>query len=335
MSTSAPSLPTGQVIEHPARRAVLLSLVSVLAGLAVALGYLGAQARSYSLAKDRATVTTPGRVVADGIGDTDDIIVRWTDGRGETHEQQFGVYDTERYREGAAFPVRYDPGEPSGVAYPADPDEDVQFDDYFGGMTVALIAGVLLMGGWAFRWMWWRRALGRGSQSMSARMLVGSDHFFRDSSWVELSVTSPGSEERIERWQRVMWHPRLDIISDSLQVQVHGDISSRRRLGITLPDGTDLIPIGWLRHSRPADLLMREDSRDDVADAIILPAGAVLRSSTNRWWPVTRYAGMGAAFGVVVSMFAGDASIWSILVPALTATVFVHLWAFDGANPHG
>ncbi len=319
---------------RPLRRAVLVSVAALVASTAVIAGSLGLAAHRYLAAKDAATSTVRGRVVQDGIGDSEDVRVRWTDARGRTHVQRFGVYDTGRYRRGATFPVRYDATAADPVGYAADPEGDVRLDDLTVPLGLAVAGCLLLLAGWPLRWWWWRRALARPARPMQARWLLGHQRLVT-STWARLASIDGG--DPVVRWQRVMWHPALDAARGPVAVAVHGDLTRRRRVAIELEDGTPLVPIGRLAATEPVawDLVERDSARVEAADAFILPPGAVREPAAGPWWrrrPVLFAVG-GAALGAVGGVLLGGGGVAVVPFIAAGAGVLVHSWAFTGAEP--
>jgi hypothetical protein len=62
----------------------------------------------------------------DVLGDDGlDVSVAWTDRSGAEHRDDFSLHDRDDAQEGRPFAVRYDPADPAGRAFPADPDQAV------------------------------------------------------------------------------------------------------------------------------------------------------------------------------------------------------------------
>ncbi|GAA2497279.1 hypothetical protein GCM10010406_37120 [Streptomyces thermolineatus] len=192
----------------PALRVALLGVACAVAGLALPAAWLGGHAYAYDSARARAAATADGLVVADGIGDTEDVLVRWTDRAGREHVQRFGVYATDRYAEGRRFPVAYDPDRAYPQGFPADPEETAAEDDLLVPLALMAAVTTAFCGAWARRGLRFLRAARRPGRPMTAEVLCGgrprTAPWSAGSTWLALSGTD--LPDRAVRWQRVMWH---------------------------------------------------------------------------------------------------------------------------------
>jgi hypothetical protein len=171
---------------------------------------------------------------------------------------------------------------------------------------------------------------------MQGRVLSG--HYQANSAiWFELTGRDPSTGEHVTRWQRVMWHPALDAIRGRVEVGVHGAVESKRRAVIDLPDGTRVFPASRLRQKEPRSWVLteRESARDDLAEAFILPAGAVLEAARAPWWRrVAMWSGVGVVAGSVAGLLiGGPVAVLPFGVSA--AALAAYSWAFSGGDPTG
>ncbi|MFF5182788.1 hypothetical protein ACFY30_03195 [Streptomyces sp. NPDC000345] len=319
-------------MRHPLRTGLLGVAVTVL-GYALFAAWLGVHAGRYLDARDRATARTAGVIVEDGIGDEEDVRVRWTDGDGHLHVQRFGVYDTGRYGKGEDFPVAYDPAADHPRGFPADPDETAEEDDLvvpvFLGAAVALPLTLV----WLWRGLRFRLTARRPGRPMTARVRVGTRRASwraPTATWLELSAPEG------RHWQRVMWHPALHEPPAELPVTVHGAPPGSRRPAVpVLPDGTRLVPLGRLRERPPAAVLFHDDEtvRADLRDAFVLPPGAAVHP-VPAWHAGLRTAAAGAALGTVVGLVMTHATLTGTVAVALSCTALVtSVWTLSAPQP--
>ncbi|MGW0949367.1 hypothetical protein ACWD4O_43515 [Streptomyces sp. NPDC002623] len=311
----------------PALRVGLLGVAVTLTGYALFAGWLGLHAQRHADARDRATATAVGVVVEDGIGDEDDIRVRWTDAEGRTHVQRFGVYDTDRYRKGGRFPVAYDSADPTPEGFPADPDETAAEDDLIVPIVLGTAAALPLLGVWAWRGLRFRLTARRPGRPMTARVRYGRQRATR-TTWLEL--TAP---DGTRRRQRVMWHPILDDTPADAPVTVHGP--PRRPCVVVLPDGTRLVPLGRPRPATEFTALFDDEAvRADLRDAFVLPADIVVRPARAPWWRGALTAATGTALGVVTGLAVSGASLVAAVAFGLcAATLLTSAWALAAPQP--
>ncbi|WP_329220261.1 hypothetical protein OG352_26445 [Streptomyces sp. NBC_01485] len=314
----------------PALRVGLLGVAVTLAGYALFAAWLGLHAQRHSDARDRATRTAVGVVVKDGIGDDDDIRVRWTDAGAHTHVQRFSVYDTGRYAKGARFPVAYDPADPTPTGFPADRDETVTEDELIFPVLAGGAAALLLTGVWAWRGLRFRLSVRRPGHRLTGRVRFGRRYVAwraPTTTWMELK-----GPEDARHWQRVMWHPVLDGTSGEVEVTLHrAGAGSPRPAAVTLPDGTRLVPLGRLRGHRPAfmDFDDHEAVRGDLRDAFVLPADTVVRP-VRPWWRGAVTAVSGTALGVLTGLVLNGGSLVPAVAFALCAgTLLTAVWALS------
>ncbi|HEY8721735.1 DUF3592 domain-containing protein [Pengzhenrongella sp.] len=327
----------------PTLRLAILAVGTVLAGFALTAAALGWSAHQYTSAREAASATAQGTVIADDLADGNggpDIKVRWSDAFGRIHVQGFGIYDTDRYRTGHSFPVAYDPARPGAMGFPGDPRETVGSDDVLMPVSFAAVGAALYLLGWALRGAMFQWATRLPARPMLAMALHGEPLSANPvnlggSTW--LALAEPGTEGTQDRWQRVMWHPGIEGLRGSIDVLVHGDPRSRERLVVELADGARLVPISRVRHRFPKKIRLSERSevRSNLGAAVILPAGTPPVPRPPWWRRALVLAGIGAvcgaAFGLLVNGGAGSLAI--VPFAAMGAVLLVNGWALTGGEP--
>ncbi|MEU7928390.1 hypothetical protein [Micromonospora sp. NPDC049107] len=323
--------------QRPVLRVALLALAATMLAFAIVGSVLGWKGYRYASAQARATAVVEGIVVEDGIGDLDDIRVRWVDQAGQEHVQRFGIYDTDRYTKDRPFPVAYDPAEPTPRGFPADPDETSNEDDLTVPIVISGFVAVLVVLTWALRGILFRRAAGRPSSLLEASVLAGDRPdgppiSVGNSTWIALATNRHRGPDR---WQRVMWHPVVDSVSGTVHVTVHGDVSTKRRVVIEMPGQVRLVPIGRLRHQPPKRVVLdeRADVSDALRDLVILPAGASPPRARPWWWRAAVFALVGAAFGGICGVLFLGSGTGVPLAAVVGAALLINVWAFTGAEP--
>jgi hypothetical protein len=311
----------------PTRRFVAVGVGSLLAGLLVICGYLGALDVRLHHAMDRATATADGIVT--WVDPDDDTIfkVRWQDQQEHEHTLRFSVYDS--YAKGDDFTVAFDPAHPDRHAFAGDPEERVEADDFEVPMGIAAVVVLGFVAGWGYRGWRFRQVRTDRSAPATATLFSGASN---DGSpltlgrglWVRLGD---------EHWQKVMWHPALQDFSNG-PVHVHGPLDGRRRVVVELPDGTLLVPTGRLRHRPPKRLeLVRErQARIDDDEQWIFPPGTPV-PPLRRWWRTPAVLGL---VGAGVGAFAGVAEGGAVAAPAFAAgaaALAVNGWAMTSPAP--
>jgi len=324
--------------QRPALRVALLGVAAALVGFAVIAAFLGWQAHDYSIARQGAVAVAAGTIVEDGLGDSGDIRVRWADRSGREHLQRFSIYNTDRYTKGRTFRVAYDPAHPAVNGFPGDPEEISAEDDLVVPIGIAglIAAGLLLT--WGLRGMLFSRAGTRPGQPMVAVALTGQlaqggPVTLGNSSWFALA--DPATPHKSSRWQRVMWHPAIDSNAGLVNVIMHGDMQSRRRVVIELPDGTRLVPISRLRHHSPKRVILdkRSDVRTDLTDSFILPNGTPPPPSQRWWHRGLVLALVGAVLGAVMGLLIGGGGIAILPFTAGASALLLNGWALTGSDP--
>ncbi|MFJ8106860.1 hypothetical protein [Streptomyces sp. NPDC096132] len=315
-------------------RAGLLGVAVTLGGYALFAAMLGLHASAYLDARDRATARTTGVVVEDGIGDDQDVRVRWTDGGHHIHVQRFGVYDTDRYAEGEDFPVAYDPSAAHPRGFPADPDETSAEDDLVAPIFLGAAVALPLILVWLWRGLRFRLTARRPGRPTTARVRVGTRRTgWRAPTATWLELTAPKGRSH---WQRVMWHPALHDPPPELSVTVHGGApNSRRPAVVVLTDGTRLVPLGRLRDHAPSAVLFHDDEtvRADLRDAFVLPPDVAVRP-VPPWREAARVAALGAGFGVVTGLFmSGPTLTGTVAFTICGATLVTSAWALSAPQP--
>ncbi|MFD9393449.1 hypothetical protein ACFWBB_22800 [Streptomyces sp. NPDC060000] len=319
----------------PALRVGLLGVAVILTGYALFAAWLGLHAQRYADARDRATSTAVGVVVENGIGDEDDVRVRWTDAGGRAHVQQFPTYD-DPYRNKAFFLVDYDPDDPTPKGFPAGGDETATEDDLIFPVVLGGVAALLPTSVWVWRGLRFRLGVRRPGLPMTGRVLYGRRPAtaWRDPMTTWLALTAPEGDAR--HWQRVMWHPVLDETSGEVEVSVHraGDGSLRPAV-VTLPDGTRLVPLGKLRRYRPMFMAFddHEAVRGDLRDAFVLPADTVVRPA-RPWWRGAVTATSGTTLGVLAGfVLTGGTVVASVAFAVCAGTLVTSVWVLSSPQP--
>lgn len=322
---------------RPVLRTALFGIWTSLVAVTVIAVWLGVASHRLHERQAAASATARGTVVADGLGDEGDIRVRWRDHAGRQHEQRFGIYDTDRYRRGATFDVRYDPEQPDQRAFAADPEETSATDDLEVPIGIAALLAALNLAAWAWRGGRFRRQRGRPAtsalfgQALSGEILDGAPISVGATSWIGLrhEVGAP-----VVAWQRVMHHPALSLAAEVTPLHVRGDVSGRRGVVVELPDGTALVPIGRLRHKEPRRYLLTP--RVDISladdDLFIVPAGTVLPPPRPWWHAPLRFVVVGALIGVVMALLFGGGAVAIVPFAVGAAAFLANLWAFTGAE---
>ena len=314
--------------DRPQLRTALVGVAASVVAFLVIGGYLGTLAHRYKADRSRATATAQGVVIQDGIGDEGDIRVRWADAAEQPQESRFGIYGTDEYVKGARFDVRYDPADPAARAFPADPEETSELDDLEVPMGLAGLGAAGFLLPWAWRGLAFRRLRRRPGHEqhatgLRAEPLDAGVARLGAACWFRFGDTT---------YQRVMWHPAFDSFREG-PLTVHGDLSGRRRVLVELPDGTQLVPVGRLRHKGPRGVLLTcsDELAVDSLELWLFPPGAVVPPA-RRWWrrPLL-IAAVGAAIGAGMAVLFGTVTG----IPAFAAAasgVLVSLWALTGAE---
>jgi hypothetical protein len=311
-------------------------VVATLTGFALLAGWLGWHAYAYGQARDRATARVSGLVVEDGIGDEEDIRVRWTDRAGREHVQRFSVYDTDRYAEGRHFAVAYDPHAADPRGFPGDPEETSDEDDLLAPVLLAGIGAAGLCSVWARRGLRFRRAARRPGRPMTATVHRGRRARGAggptESVWLELS--EPGRDDGPVTWQRVMWHPALDDHAGPVRVTAHHRAGTRGALVARLPDGTRLVPLGRLRRRPPRRVVLDTYAtvRSSLRDSFT-PVDATALSARSWWWPAAWSAGVGLVAGGLFGVFVIGGSVAAVGMALCLATLGTALWSLSAPEP--
>ncbi|MFF7647411.1 hypothetical protein [Streptomyces canus] len=321
----------------PALRVALFGVAVTLSGFALLASWLGAHAYAYDSARDRATARTDGVVVEDGIGDEDDIRVRWRDRAGHEHVQRFGIYDTDRYTKGHRFPIAYDPHEAGPRGFPADPDETSAEDDLLVPILLAGVFAAAVCGVWAARGLRFYRTARRPGRTMTAAVRRGERT--RTTAWQSattwLVLAEPERPEHPVAWQRVMWHPALDSWSDPATVTTHRRPRTRGPVVVALPDGPRLVPLGRLRRQPPRHALLDEPEnvRVDLRDSF-LPSQTATRPARPWWRPGALVTAIGTLVGAVAGVVLTSGSGIAAVAFALSgASVLAASWALSAPQP--
>lgn len=319
----------------PALRMGLLGVAVTLTGYALFAGWLGFHAQRYADARDRATGTAVGVVVEDGIGDEDDVRVRWTDSEDHTHLQRFPVYDTDRYTRGARFVVAYDPDDPAPAGFPADPDETATEDDLVVPILIGGTIALLLTCVWAWRGLRFQLSARGPGHPTTGRVRLGRR---RATAWrgpmtTWLELTAP---DGVRHWQRVMWQPALDQVSGEFRATLHrGRTGSLAPVVVTLPDGTRPVPLGKLRVRRPPGVFLDDPAalRADLRDAFLLPDDTVVRPA-RPWWRGAVTAGPATALGVALGfLLTGGGPVRAVTFALCAGTLLTSAWALSAPQP--
>lgn len=303
----------------PVRVAVGLAIMAAVVCATVGQLRLG----DYQSKLDAATGSASGRVVETGLGEYDDVRVRWADGEGRAHVSRFSVYDD--YRKGAAFEVAYDPQHPEGRAFPADPEETSASDDLWVSAYAPLLLPAIVLLWWAVRLVRIRAARRHASSYVGVEVFSSLPHGVDLAAeplrrmWVR---TGDGDARHV---QRVMWHPALEDVPRTLSAHVSRGASSAL---VTFDDGTRLTPVGRLRKSLPRDAVPYVDVRESTSDLVVGGSGAF----ADPWIRVLGVmAAIGAGAGAVPGLAEGNRTLlW--MGALLGAAAAVNFWALQGAR---
>ncbi|QMV24458.1 hypothetical protein GQS52_24765 [Streptomyces sp. SCUT-3] len=322
----------------PALRVALLGVACAVGGLALLAAWLGGHAYAYDSARARAAATADGLVVAAGIGDTEDVLVRWTDRAGREHVQRFGVYATDRYAEGRRFPVAYDPDRAYPQGFPADPEETAAEDDLLVPLGLMAAVTTACCGAWARRGLRFLRAARRPGRPMTAEVLCGgrprTAPWSAGSTWLALSGTD--LPDRPARWQRVMWHPALDRLSGPAEVVVRCAPGGRGAAVVELPDGARPVPVGRLRRRPPGTGLLgeRRAVRACLQDSFVLPPDSGGWPVRPWWRPAAAAAALGAAAGAAGAFVLVGGGAVAVVGFALSGVIVATgFWALSSPEP--
>ncbi|MGW3241250.1 hypothetical protein [Streptomyces sp. NPDC001070] len=320
----------------PALRVALLGTAAAVVGFLLLGAWLGLHARAYTHARDRATAVADGLVIEDGIGESEDIRVRWTDRAGREHVQRFEVYATGRYARGHRFPVAYAPGQADPRGFPADPGETATEDDLLVPVAFAGLIAAFFCAAWAVRGLRFRRATRSPGRPMTATVLHGTR--VRAVAWQPgttwLALADADSPAPAVLWQRVMWHPALGDLPGPVGVTVRG--GGRRPAVADLPDGTRLVPLGRPRRRAPRHVLLYEHTavRADLRDAFVLPAGAETLTGRPWWRPGALAAVVGAGAGAAASLpLTGGTPVAAVGFALSGAALVLASWALFAPQP--
>ncbi|MHC5902903.1 hypothetical protein ACVNF4_03160 [Streptomyces sp. S6] len=317
---------------RPALRVALLGLVATVTGYALLAGWLLFHLHRYENERDRAVATAVGVVVEDGIGDSEDIRVRWTDDAGRTRLQLFTVYETGRYSQGKPFPVAYDPSRTDSQGFPGDLDETAAEDDLLIPTLLAGAVAAVLCAVWVWRGLRFLLLSRRPGTTLTATVRRGP-RGAATAIWLVVSASRAGKS----RWQRVMWHPALDDMEDGAEVVVHGPARWTRTAVIVLPGGSRPVPLGRLRRHPPRHAPFPADrtTRLDPRDTFLPPSGRHL--PVRPWWRMPAgLTALGTAVGVPVALLltSGGPTVTAVVgYGLLLATLLPSLWALSGPQP--
>ncbi|WP_112469179.1 hypothetical protein [Streptomyces triticisoli] len=321
----------------PALRVALLGVTATLTGFALLAGWLGWHAYAYDKARDRATARVSGLIVEDGIGDEEDIRVRWTDRTGREHVQRFAIYDTDRYTKGRHFAVVHDPHQADPRGFPGDPEETAEEDDLLVPILLAGIVAAGLCSVWAWRGLRFRWAARRPGRPMTATVCRGRQARgagqLSESVW--LTLTEPGREDGPVVRQRVMWHPALDDHTGPVEVTAHHKAGTRGALVARLPDGTRLVPLGRLRRRPPRRVVLDTYAtvRSSLRDSFT-PVDATALSARFWWRPAAWMAGVGLVVGGLFGGFVvGGSAVAAVGMALCLATLLTALWSLSAPEP--
>jgi hypothetical protein len=320
----------------PALRVALLGVTATLTGFALLAGWLGFHAYVYDKAREGATARTAGVIVEDGIGDGEDIRVRWRDHTGREHVQRFGIYDIDRYTKGRHFAVAYDPDETSPRGFPGDPEETAAEDDLLVPVLLAGIAAAGLCSVWARRGLQFRRAARRPGRAMTATVYCGvrpgSAQEVSETLWLRLAEAD--ASDRPVVWQRIMWHPALDELRGPVEVSGHHKTGRRGAVMAQLPDGTRLVPLGRLRRRAPRRVFLDEYAavRTTLKDSFT-PVDAALLSARPWWWPGAQAAAIGLVLGAVTGALFIGTVVAAVGMALCGTTLLAALWALSAPRP--
>jgi len=316
---------------RPALRIALLGLAVTVTGYALFAAWLLLHLHRYENERDRAVATAVGVVVEDGIGDSEDIRVRWSDDTGRTRLQRFAVYETGRYSQGKPFPVAYDPSHTDPRGFPGDADETATEDDLLIPVLLAGTATAALCTVWAWRGLRFLLLPRRPGTTLTATVRRGPR-----GAGTAIWLVVFGPREGKGRWQRVMWHPALDDMDGEAEVTVHGPAPWTRTALIVLPDGSRPVPLGRLRHRPPRHDPLPADrtTRLDLRDTFLPPPGPL---PARPWWRTpAQLAALGTALGAPTALLLanGGPTLTAVVGYGLLLTALLPaLWTLSGPQP--
>lgn len=273
--------------------------------------------------RDAATATARGKVIEDYIGSDEDIRVRWVDRAGTERVTRFGIYDVDKYEEGASFAVKYNPDAPNDRAFPADKEETLLTDDLEVGLFLPWALVVILAVWWIIRYVRGARWGGRPHKPAPIAVLSGSGPVagITRTTWIRFE------ENGETRVQRVHWHPQLS----SVRRGELGQVATRRGItGVRLTNGTQLTSIG------------RTDVIEDRGE--LQDLGAVRTSLADSFVgrPITAHDGWlrtlclraayGAIFGAGIGVLVVGSTTMGWILGLMCAALAVNLWALYGAD---
>jgi hypothetical protein len=304
----------------PAVRAAIGLAILAAVGCAT-VGQL--RLHDYRADRDRANASATGRVIETGVGEYDDIRVRWTDGDGHPRVSRFSVYDD--YAKGETFDVAYDRDRPGARAFPADADETSAADDIWVSAYAPLLVPLVILLWWMVRVLRIRAARRRSSSYV--RVEVFSSPYDKVE-WLAEPLrrvwvrTGPPAAGQV---QRVMWHPALEQVPR--EVSAHVSQGGRSAL-VTFDDGTILTPMGRLRTTLPPEAVPYVDVRESTADLVV---GGTVEFPDP--WPRAFgiMAAIGAGAGSVPGLAEGNRTLLGVGA-VLGAAIAVNLWALHGAR---
>ncbi|MFD1547766.1 hypothetical protein [Nonomuraea guangzhouensis] len=227
-------------------------------GMLVAVAILGVRCADVAAQDARATVRATAYVshVHDDDSDGPEAVgLTWTDSQGVEHVTIVQVGG--RLALDSAVAVRYDPGNPGGLVFPAEEEAFPPPGDWQSRYLLALLAtyvflGVLVGARLALN-VRAKRMPEASWRAMPLLVTYGSSL----ARWYTgyLRLVPPGDARGFV--QRVYWHPALDRMPYWADRALGGKVLVRvgpwpfRRAVVTLPDGTRLWPAGRLRRRIP------------------------------------------------------------------------------------
>ena len=243
---------------RPVVRTNAVSVAGVTFGVLVAVAVLAVHVANVWAQETRATARATASVSSvrvDRRGNETAADLRWTDADGTAHLTRVQVTDEFDPTLDSPLVVRYDPGDPRGLVFPAEGEEFPPPGDWqrYALLAVLAVYPAMLLALGARLLLNLRATRAPAATWLSEPLLLtyswkGSRSF---AGYLRLIEEPTGDEPGRRYLQRVYWDPALDRIrrGEPVTVQVAG--GPLRRAVVTLDDGTRLWPAGRLRRRKP------------------------------------------------------------------------------------
>lgn len=323
---------------------VRFSVLTAVAALGLVAGIGLIRVLATNASHTRATVEVVGRVV-DGYRPPDEkALVVWDDQEGNEQTTWFELDEPEQWAPGRPFRLRYDPDEGNlkdrGPYLPAldreavvsaeagahNADEAAGWDYWWPTAVIGAVVFLVLLA-WAVRgWLNRTAAAGRpqpmrvvvvrghsdnlGAKKSMALLLAPPETPLEPEALAELPRVVPGA-----RWQRVYWHPSLELLTPGQEVTARLKDGFGARAVIDPEPNVRVWPAGGLRAKSRWGIvytMLQTRSRPRWADSPRPPLAV---------WLVPIPAGL---FGAARGHFLADAPL--VILGLLVLTTFLWAW---------